>query len=1006
MKMIFVILIVLPLLLFGNQAPIIDSFQPSQYTVLPNGTVEINLSAHDPDCTSSCTTGCGMYIRADLTVWTSSEGTFLSKNNGTSGSPYTASAIWQAPNGEGNYIVSVQIGDSGSFLCGGRKYASASFNIQVSSNLNNPPIINYFIAEKNPILLNTSTILSADAYDPDGDEIIYEFFASTGEIYPIDSKNAHYFAPNYPTLVNLTVRVTDTKGSYSTENLNLYVTSLIPEKRIYLEAPFSLRFYLDNQGEILVATKNYLKFYDIFSGEKIREIFIQDLKSISKNWSDNIFVSTRNSLKLLNWQGNLILNFEIPTEIKEINEVFCDNLNKKYLALSSNQGKIIIYDEFGNLERVFGGTGDGEGEFKKAAGFAVYENKIYVGDVGHGKVKVFDYYGNLINSFGERGGEEGKFSQISSLSLDLDGNIYVVDSLKSQIVVYNNEGNLREIYGKYGENLGELILPSFVSINNLIKKLGVLNQGDNSLEIFTIASSSSQENIKPSTPEPHFPLSGQTIPEGEPVNLIVRKSIDPDSTNLIYLFEFYENQGSETILLASWFNSSQEDLVSVDATNYLNETTSYSWRCRAYDFKDWSEWTPLQDFTVEMPIPNTPPTSPSSIEPIGGVEVPTLEPELIISNSYDKEGDDIYYIFEIYTHLGTIGYKLLHKSNLIAQGDGGTTSYKVPLGILKESQEIFWKAIPFDGKAYGESSNFENFITKPFDLPLKEEVGNLEFGDDTRPFFVNFKIPPQNENIKIYYQIFGELSEGEIQLIVNGNYTHNLPPFEGNDWSYTHEEEIPLSELNGEGENFIKFYNTTNKNWGLRFVTLNAPKKPALQAISYNTVIDLIINLPPNTKGKVEIYKSLSPLDTFTFLKELDSSVNILRDTNLTNEVYYYYFAILKDYENFESPPSNIVFGKPEATFTTPITDLLLLKSNNDIILQWSNITNSPPLEDIEIYRDDDFSFIPDTENFTNLIDLINPSINYFKDDEALNRYNFEWYLVIPKDSSGRRGLP
>ena len=91
-------------------APVVDTFTATPVAVIPGGSVTLRVTAHDPDCTTgTCTTGCGLYIRADLTGWAASGGTFTAKRNGTSVSPYAAEADWQAPATEGSFTVTVSL---------------------------------------------------------------------------------------------------------------------------------------------------------------------------------------------------------------------------------------------------------------------------------------------------------------------------------------------------------------------------------------------------------------------------------------------------------------------------------------------------------------------------------------------------------------------------------------------------------------------------------------------------------------------------------------------------------------------------------------------------------------------------------------------------------------------------------------------------------------------------------------------------------------------------------
>jgi hypothetical protein len=52
---------------WATQAPVIDLFDATSTVVAPGEMISLTLQAHDPDCPSVCTTGCGQFIRSDLT---------------------------------------------------------------------------------------------------------------------------------------------------------------------------------------------------------------------------------------------------------------------------------------------------------------------------------------------------------------------------------------------------------------------------------------------------------------------------------------------------------------------------------------------------------------------------------------------------------------------------------------------------------------------------------------------------------------------------------------------------------------------------------------------------------------------------------------------------------------------------------------------------------------------------------------------------------------------------
>ncbi|MEK6932808.1 MAG: 6-bladed beta-propeller [Nanoarchaeota archaeon] len=82
----------------------------------------------------------------------------------------------------------------------------------------------------------------------------------------------------------------------------------------------------------------------------------------------------------------------------------------------------------------FGSFGSGDGQFRYIVDLAVSENFIYVLDINdyNGeplyRVQKFDLKGNFILKFGSYGPEPGQFMSPSSLDLDSQNNVYVLDT--------------------------------------------------------------------------------------------------------------------------------------------------------------------------------------------------------------------------------------------------------------------------------------------------------------------------------------------------------------------------------------------------------------------------------------------------------------------------------------------------------------------------------------------------------------------------------------------------
>ena len=71
-----------------------------------------------------------------------------------------------------------------------------------------------------------------------------------------------------------------------------------------------------------------------------------------------------------------------------------------------------------------------------------------------------------VRAFGSRGSSPGKFNVISGIDADDSGNLYVADTLRCVVMVFDREFNFRKEFGYRGLEPGNLIAPMELAVNN------------------------------------------------------------------------------------------------------------------------------------------------------------------------------------------------------------------------------------------------------------------------------------------------------------------------------------------------------------------------------------------------------------------------------------------------------------------------------------------------------------------------------------------------------------
>ena len=140
--------------------------------------------------------------------------------------------------------------------------------------------------------------------------------------------------------------------------------------------------------------------------------------------------------------------------------------DRLYVADIAN-GLIHVFDKSSGEEvKVIGHEGDSSQRLDRPSNLAVdAEGNLYVTDVGRFQVVKFDPDGRFLMTFGDLGDGPGHFARPKGIALDREGHLYAVDAAFSNVQMFNKEGRLLMFFGQSGEKAGDLILPAKVAVD-------------------------------------------------------------------------------------------------------------------------------------------------------------------------------------------------------------------------------------------------------------------------------------------------------------------------------------------------------------------------------------------------------------------------------------------------------------------------------------------------------------------------------------------------------------
>jgi len=447
----------------------------------------IRVAAHDPDCTTgTCTTGCGLYIRADLTQWSASGGTYLETRNGFSASPYSAEADWQAPQDEGLYTLGVQVSDSGTSLCGGRQSTQAEVDIQVTSNPAPPPEILLLAADPPRIFPGAASQIVCVAADPGGGEVTFGWETDLGSLDVVAPGTAA-FTSEAPGIASVTCTATAPSGLFASASVPVSVSGAVVEKSLTAGLVSPQRIALDSVGTLFVADRGGtgVTALNLFTGQLTYRLPAAGIRSLAVDWADRLVAGLGSTAGVFTRGGQPLFWLDPEQALGEVSDVAVDLVNRRYAVLYGTNARVVIFDESGARLGAFGSTGDAEGQMKSPSGIAATPAGHWaVADRGHGLVRLFDSAGSPLLAFGGTGGLPGEFVALQDVDVGANGLIYASDSFRDRIQVFEPDGTLREIYGGYGEGPGELDTLSGVLVADGFERLLAASLDGGSVEVW------------------------------------------------------------------------------------------------------------------------------------------------------------------------------------------------------------------------------------------------------------------------------------------------------------------------------------------------------------------------------------------------------------------------------------------------------------------------------------------------------------------------------------------
>lgn len=146
------------------------------------------------------------------------------------------------------------------------------------------------------------------------------------------------------------------------------------------------------------------------------------------------------------------------------------------LAYDADHGTLLVADTYnhvirefaadGGLRRTIGERGEALGTFNFPTYLALRRGELYVNDSINARIQVLRLSdGKALRAIGSRGTYLGQLGLPKGISLDSEGNLYVVESMYDHLLVFSRAGEFLMGIGGNGQGRGQFYLPAGVWVD-------------------------------------------------------------------------------------------------------------------------------------------------------------------------------------------------------------------------------------------------------------------------------------------------------------------------------------------------------------------------------------------------------------------------------------------------------------------------------------------------------------------------------------------------------------